>query len=403
MLIVILIGTIPNSLLAREAHVLIKGGIVMTITRGTLENMDILIADGKIVEISPDIEVAKGALVIDATGKTVMPGMIDLLSHIATMGSSWKTDEGNEQSGPSVPQVNIIDSINPYHQDFKEALSGGVTTVLISPGSRNVIAGVQSLLKCDGQDLEDMIIQRESGMKFGIYNKSGEYGGMYPSTMMGISSFLRNTFSGAKKFSAGLVAWEESGKKSAKPRNQMMEPLVKVLNGELVARMHAENAREILTAIDICQEFSIKLDLIHALDAYKVIDVISLNDINVIYGPFHPAYSDESYRSPALLDEAGVTVCLTTDSPVYPQKHLRYQAILAVKYGMKKESALESITINPAKIVGVSDRIGSLESNKDADIVILTGHPLDMMTLVETVFVNGKICYQRDSKQQEIF
>lgn len=402
-MVVILLATFPNSLLTKDSRVLLKGGTVMTITKGTFEDTDILIADGKIVRISPNIDISEGALVIDAAGKTVIPGMIDLLSHIATMGSSWRSDEGNEQSGPSVPQVNIMDSINPFHHDFKEALSGGVTTVLISPGSKNVIAGIQTLLKCYGEDLESMIIQRESGMKFGIYNKSGEYGGMYPSTMMGISSFLRDIFSGAKKFTEGLAAWEASGKKTPRPRNQIMEPLSKVLSGELVARMHAENAREILTAIDICQEFSIRLDLIHALDAYKVIDAISSKKINVIYGPFHPAYSDESYKSPALLDKAGVTVCLTTDSPVYPQKHLRYQAILAVKYGMTKESALMSITYNPAKIAGVSDRIGSLEPGKDADIVILNGHPLDMMSQVETVLVNGKICYQRHSIQGGMF
>jgi imidazolonepropionase-like amidohydrolase len=215
---------------------------------------------------------------------------------------------------------------------------------------------------------------------------------------MGIAAFLRDLFTRAKDYTENLKGLKASGKKNLKPQNPMMDALSKVLNGELAARMHAESALEILTALKIGQEFSLKLDIIHALDAYKVTDEISSKKISVIYGPIHPAYSYESFRSPALLDEAGVMVCLTTDSPVFPQKHLRLQAIFAAKFGMKKDSALRAITINPAKIVGFSDRIGSLEKGKDADIVILSGDPLDIMSQVETVLINGKICFQLNER-----
>jgi imidazolonepropionase-like amidohydrolase len=386
-----------NNLVAEDSFVLIRGGTILTITKGILSDNNILIKNGKIVDIAEEIETPDGALVIDAKDKIVMPGMIDLLAHIATMGSSWKWDEGNERSSLLTAQLDIVDSIDPYHEDFNRALSGGVTTVLISPGSRNIIGGKQALLKCCGPDLESKIIKREAGMKFGIYRKKNESRGVYPSTMMGLTTFLQDVLNGAREYAKGLKTWEQTGKKTPKPKNQMMDSLVKLLNGEIAARMHAESAQEIMIAISIADEFNLKLDLIHALDAYKVIDEISSRDINVIYGPIHPAYSDDTFQSPALLDEAGVKLCLTTDSPVFPQKHLRYQAILAVKCGMKRESALKAITINPAEIVGMSDRLGSIEIGKDGDIVIFDGHPLDIMSKVELVLVDGKICYREKS------
>lgn len=395
--IFLLILVTSNNLIAKNYLVVIRGGTILTITKGTLTNKSILIKDGKIAEIAKEVNIPEGAIIINAKNKFIMPGMIDLLAHIATMGSSWKEDEANEQSSLLTPQLRIEDSINPYSEDFKNALSGGVTTVLITPGSRNIIGGMQVLLKCAGPDLESMIIKHEAGMKFGIYRKKYESGGAYPSTMMGLSSFLRENFQRAKDYLEKSKIAGGDGEKTPKLQNPIMDALAKVLEGKIVARMHAESAREIMTAINIADEFNLKLNLIHALDAYKVINEISSRHIDVIYGPIHPAYSNATFKSPALLDEAGVRLCFTTDSPVFPQKHLRYQAILAVKYGLGKESALRAITINPAEIVGVADRLGSIEVGKDADIVILDGHPLDIMSTVETVLVNGRVCYQEKS------
>lgn len=397
LLVFLLVITTSNYLIAKDSFVIINGGTILTITKGTLTNKSVLIKNGKIVEIAEGIKIPDGALVIDAKDKIVMPGMIDLLAHIATMGSSWKWDEANERSSLLTPQLDIMDSIDRQHEDFKSALSGGVTTVLITPGSRNIIGGKQALLKCCGPDMESKIIKREAGMKFGIYRKKNESHGIYPSTMMGLCTFLRDSFNDAREYAIGLKAWEETDKKTPRPRNQIMDSLVKLLSGEVASRMHAESAQEIMIAINIADEFNLKLDLIHALDAYKLIDEISSRHINVIYGPIHPAYSNDTFQSPALLDKAGVKLCLTTDSPVFPQKHLRYQAIFAVRYGMKKESALKAITINPAEIVGMSDRLGSIEVGKDADIVIFDGHPLDIMSKVELVLVDGKVCYRKKS------
>jgi len=387
--ILLMIFLLSSNLLAVDMFVLIRGGKILTMTKGILLNTDILIKNGKIIEIADKIKKPEGAIFINATDKIVMPGMIDLHSHIGTMGASWKDQDCNEQSGPSTPQVSIADSINPYHEDFKNALSGGVTTVLISPGSGNVIGGKDVLLKCYGTSLEKMIIKRESGMKFGIYNKA------YPSTMMGINAFLRETLKKTQEYANAVKAWEDSSKNSPDPRNSTMEDLSKVFRGELVARMHVESAREIMTAIHIAQEFNLKLELIHAIDAYKVIDEISQRHIPVLYGPLHPAMGTDSYKSPALLDQAGVKVCLVTDSPVYPEKHLRYQAIFAAKYGMKKENVLKAVTLNPAEIVGVVDRLGSIEIGKDADLVIWDNDPLDIRSKVEKVLVNGEICYEK--------
>jgi imidazolonepropionase-like amidohydrolase len=387
-----MIFLLSSNLLAVDMFVLIRGGKILTMTKGILLNTDILIKNGKIIEIADKIKKPEGAIVINATDKIVMPGMIDLHSHIGTMGASWKDQDSNEQSGPSTPQVSIADSINPYHEDFRNALSGGVTTVLISPGSGNVIGGKDVLLKCYGTSLEKMIIKRESGMKFGIYNKA------YPSTMMGINAFLRETLKKTQEYANAVKAWEDSGKNGPDPRNSTMEDLSKVLRGELVARMHVESAREIMTAIHIAQEFNLKLELIHAIDAYKVIDEISQRHIPVLYGPLHPAMGTDSYKSPALLDQAGVKLCLVTDSPVYPEKHLRYQAIFAAKYGMKKENVLKAVTLNPAEIVGVADRLGSIEIGKDADLVIWDNDPLDIRSKVEKVLVNGEICYEKPLK-----
>jgi imidazolonepropionase-like amidohydrolase len=394
----------------------IKNGTIWTITNGILENGTVLVDGDKIAAVGTEIDVPEGATVIDAAGKIVMPGLIDAHCHVGLFpdGIGWEHVDGNEMTDPVTPHLRALDAVHPEDLAFKDLLEAGVTTVLTGPGSANLIGGQWTCIKTNPTpNIDEMILKDPAGMKMALgENPRRVYGGQkkIPSTRMGNAAVLRSALVEAQNYLAKweryeteAAAYEEkdsnNGEESTPPtppeRDLKLEALGKVLKRELKARVHAHRADDMLTAIRIAEEFNLDLTLEHATEGYKIADLLAEKGIPVTVGPI--LFSRVKYelremtpKNPGILSKAGVKLAIQTDE-ASAGKYLTINAALAVREGMAEKEALKAITINAAEIIGVEDRIGSLEAGKDADIVIFNGHPFEYLTVPELVMVNGKI------------
>ena len=400
----------------------ITNGKIVTITRGTVEAGTALVEGGRIVAIGADVTIPEDAEVFDATGKVVMPGLIDAHCHVGLWaeGVGWEHSDGNEMTDPITPQLRALDAVHPQDPAFAELVAAGVTTVLTGPGSGNLIGGQWVCLKTAPKpSVEEMVVLEPAGMKMALgENPKRVYKGQNktPSTRMGNAALLRGALVQAqnylekwRRYEAELSAYEaknEDDKGAADEpkspeRDLKMEALGKVLQREMKARVHAHRADDMLTAIRIAEEFGLDLTLEHATEGYKIADILAAKAIPVTAGPI--LFSRTKYelkdmlpKNPGVMAEAGVTVAIQTDE-MSAVKYLTINAALAVREGMSEEDALKAITINAAKVIGVEDRLGSLEVGKDADIVVLDGHPFDYRTVVELVLVDGQVAHLREA------
>lgn len=347
-------------------------------------------------QLDKDIEVK----IIDAQGKLVLPGFIDAHCHVG-IGEEiyqYEGDDLNEMTDPLTPEVRAIDGINPEDLGFRDARLGGITCVFSCPGSANVVGGTGVVLKTAGRVVEDMIVRDPAGLKiaFGENPKTvyGEQKKM-PMTRMGTASLLRQVLVDAQNYKEKL----ELGKKDpdkAPERDLGMEMINLVLDKKMPLRAHAHRADDIMTAIRIAREFDVELVLDHCTEGHKIADIIKGYDYPAIVGPSlvnraKVELKDKTFKTPGILAELGVKVAIMTDHSVTPIEHLPLCAALAVRSGMKEEEALKAITIWPAQIIGVAERVGSLEIGKDADLVIWNGNPLTLDSSTELVMIDGKI------------
>lgn len=400
----------------------ITNGKVMTITQGTLEPGTVLVEDGKIAAIGEKVEIPPDARVIDAHGKVVMPGMIDSHCHVGIFpdGIGWEYSDGNEMTDPITPHLRALDALHPDDLAFKELVTSGVTTVLTGPGSGNLIGGQWICIKTVPKtSVDKMVLLEPAGMKMALgENPKRVYGQLQkknPSTRMGNAGTLRAALVEAQnylekwaRYDEAFAEYDEKVKSgdvvSEKPkqpeRDLKLEALGKVLRRELKARIHAHRADDMLTAIRIAEEFNLDLTLEHATEGYKIADILAEKSIPVTAGPI--LFSRQKFelremtpKNPGLMAKAGVKVAIQTDE-MSAVKYLPINAALAVKEGMPEEEAFKAITIHAAEIIGVEDRVGSLEVGKDADIVVFDGHPFDYRTQVDLVLVDGEVAYQRE-------
>ena len=399
----------------------ITNGSVWTITNGVIEKGTVLVDKGKIVGIGADIPIPSAAEVINAEGKVVMPGLIDAHCHVGIFpdGIGWEHIDGNEMTDPITPHLRALDAVHPEDMAFKELLEAGVTTVLTGPGSANLIGGQWICLKTNPTpNIQEMVLLEPAGMKMALgENPRRVYGGQkrIPSTRMGNAATLRAALVDAQNYHQKWLNYESDlqdyksktndGDNDAKEpkepdRDLKMEALVKVLNREQKARVHAHRADDMLTAIRIAEEFNLDLTLEHATEGHKIADLLAEKNIPVTVGPILFSRTKFELRNmtpknPGILTRAGVKVAIQTDE-ASAVKYLTINAALAVREGMPEDEALKAITINAAEIIGVEDRVGSLEVGKDADIVIFGGHPFDYRTVPELVMVNGKVEYKKE-------
>ena len=392
--------------------IVIKNAKVYTMAGKIYKNGYIAARDGKIVELGEEykslaLNIGNEELeVIDAEGGYIFPGMIDAHCHIGMWEDSvgFEGEDGNEATDPVTPQLRAIDGI--YHADrsFTEARENGVTTVVTGPGSANVIGGQFAALKTYGRCVDEMVIKEPVAMKvaFGenpktVYNEKRQM----PMTRMATAAILRESLMKAKEYKEALDNYEKDSEENDKPEFDMkMEALLKVLNKEIPLKAHAHRADDIITALRIAKEFDVNITIEHCTEGHLIKDILKEANVPVIVGPIISDRSKVELRNleiknPKELSDAGLMVSLMTDHPVVPIQHLLLCAAMAWREGMDEMKALEAITINPAKVTGIDNRVGSLEIGKDADMVLFDGHPFDMKTRVSMTIINGSIVYKR--------
>ncbi len=377
----------------------IINGKVVTVTGETYENGTVLVEDGKIKAVGQNIPVPQNAQVVDASGCWVMPGLIDCHTHICNFnepGTMPGLYDGNEMSGPIQAQVRAMDAVYPDDYAIVPVREAGFTTVYSTPGSGNVIGGTGISIKLRGHTAQEMAIPGSEQMKFAFgENPKRNYGNrkQMPMTRLGVAAILRETLYNAKKYSDDLKAAEADPSKAPKP-DFKLDPLVPVVRGEMRCRMHAHRSDDILTAIRIAEEYNLDYVIEHCTEGYKIKDVLNEKHVRCVLGPHLSAPGKMETHgltmdNPGILSkEKNMTVCLTADTGSQTSV-LPFTAGLIMRRGMSEQDAIKALTINPATILQLQDRIGSLEEGKDADIAIFDGHPFDSMTLCRAVMIDG--------------
>ena len=379
----------------------IHNGYIKPMAGADIPNGCVLIGDdGKIIAIGAELSAPEGAQVIDAGGRLITPGCIDAHCHIGLDNEAmgWEGMDYNEMVDPLTPQMRAIDSINPMDEAFDNALRGGVTAACTGPGSANVVGGTFAAIKLHGKRIDNMILKHPAAMKcaFGENPKRcyGQSGKKAPMTRMGTAALLRELLFKTQRY----IQDKEAGKTPG--FDMKLESMVPVLKGEIPLKAHAHRADDILTSIRIAKEFGVGITLDHCTDGALIADELAQEGLWAFVGPTLGNKSkielaNKSFTTPAALHEAGVPICIITDSPVIPLQYLPMCAGLAVNAGLDMDAAWKAITINPANAIGVGDRVGSLEPSKDADLVIWTADPLQSIGgEAYTTIVNGKIVYQ---------
>lgn len=377
-------------------NVAITGAHVVPVTAEPFDGT-VVLTDGRIAALGPDVEVPAGHEVVDADGAWLLPGFVDAHVHLGVWeeGEGWAGQDTNEMTDPVMAAARALDAINPLDQGFDDALMGGVTSVNVNPGSGNPIGGLTVAIKTWGRVVDEMVLRSPSGLKAALGENPKRVHGdqkRTPSTRLGTALVIRKAFTEARNHAA----------KDDAEGHLVNEALLAVLNREIPWRQHCHRADDIATALRMADEFGYELVLDHGTEAWKIADLVGGRGIPVLYGPLIVTRSkvevrDRSLAAPGILDRAGSPVSLITDHPVVPIEYLVTQAALAVREGMDVDAALRAITINPATVMGVADRIGSLEVGKDADVVLWTGDPLALASRVLRTWVSGREVYSWDA------
>ncbi len=376
---------------------LIKNAMIHDAIHEKAYKGDILVKDGKLVQVGGTID-ATGEEVIDAEGLAAWPGFVDAHSHIGLDdwgGPTGGTFDYNEMNDICCPQLRGLDSYYPQDAAIPMALEGGVTTVGTGPGSANVLGGTFIAAKLYGNCVDDLVIDPAVAMKcaFGE-NPKRCYKDKCDSARMTTAAKLREALFTAKDYMLRKEA--AAGDVTKQPAFDMKkEALIPVLKREIPLKAHAHRADDILTALRIAKEFDVKITLEHVTEGHLIVDELKRAGVPVAVGPTLTNASklellNKSWTTPGVLADAGLQVSIITDAPVIPEQYLPLCAGLAVKAGMDPFKALQAITINPAKHLGIDARVGSLAAGKDADIVLTDGDPMVSNTNVKAVIVDGK-------------
>lgn len=378
---------------------LIINGRIFTMEGEPIDNGFVRIKKNLIEETGEmsALKKTKNEKTLDVHGAWVMPGLIESHAHIGITEEKWGVigDDSNEQTNPSTATLRAIDGINPMDPAFHDAIEAGITSVMAGPGSANVIGGQFVFMKTQGRCIDNMIVKFPAALKVAFgENPKTTYGdqNIYPSTRMGIAAMLRNTLHQAVQYKKD----KESGKITAEDFE--MEPWIPVLNKEIPLKAHAHRADDILTAIRIAREFNVDITIDHGTESHLIVDEIKKSGFPVIAGTdltsrskLEVQYMD--FKTSGILQEAGILFSITTDHPVALIQYLPLCAGLAVKHGLPMEEGLKALTIYPARICRVDDRVGSLKRGKDADIAIFSGNPMEIFTKTLYTIIDGEIIY----------
>jgi len=396
----------------------LTGGLVYPISSEPVEGGTVLMVDGRIAAVGADVEIPAGAEVLDVTGSVVMPGIIDAMSYYGVAG-----EDMNEVPNPLTPELRIIEAFAPFGNfgsgeageiRVRELLSGGVTATYIGPGDATVVGGQGAVVKTAGARFDDLIVREPAAVDITL---GGRPASTYreqsrsPSTRMAVAAQLRDLLVRAQEW----VAAADAGEADAAPRNLGMEALSRLLRREVPARVQVNATRDIRVAIELAEEFGFELVIDGGAGAHQMRDELADRAIPVVLGPIsHPYISGEEIpdageyggvdeRNAVWLNEAGVHVSLASFSrgfgrfgPGVAGQWLLIDASIAHGHGMSEADVLRAVTLSPAEVLGVADRMGSLEEGKDADVVVFDGDPLSIRTWATQVYVGGRLVYERE-------
>ncbi|OLS20743.1 MAG: N-substituted formamide deformylase precursor [Candidatus Heimdallarchaeota archaeon LC_2] len=396
------------------------GAKIHTMEGEPIENAILIIDGSSIVEVGENLS-TDGYEVIDCKGMEITPGLIDAHSHVGLweegVSPGPAVGDGNETSEAIVPYLRSMDSIFPEDLGFDDARKGGVTTMGLTHGSANPIGGQFCVVKSRGHVIDEMVIREPAGVKMamgenpkrvGVNNKRA------PHTRMAVAYLIRKSFyetldyaqkwEGYYKKIKSIEEGDDENKKKndlpSKPEYDLgKEILLKVLNREIPIRCHSHRADDIRTAIRLSEEFGYKLVIDHATESSKIKEIIAEKNLPCVIGPLFGTrvkreLVNKSLKTPGIMVKAGVMVCITTDAPVIPIDGLRDTVVMAIREGLPADRALETITLNPAKVLNVDDRVGSLKAGKDADFVIFDGDPFDVRNRVLKTYIDGDLVYE---------
>jgi imidazolonepropionase-like amidohydrolase len=403
---------------AQTAHdenvLVVQGARILPITSQPIEHGVLVIKGGKIVAVGEQgkVQIPAGATVKDATGKIVMPGIVDSHSHIGIDGNPTVEDsqDANEGSGPIQPALRALDAIDPADPNIRIATSGGITTANIMPGSGNVMGGQTAYVKLRGTTIEQMLIPGTiGGMKMANGTNPKGYGarGQAPMTRMEEAALARGIFEKAQEYKTKWDAYNKAvaaGDKTAKApdRDLGLDAVAQILDGKRVVHNHTHRADDVMTVVRLADEFHYRVVVHHGTESCDVADELAKRHIGVTFTMIDapggkPETINFSISCPARLEKAGVKVAFNTDDPITNSRLLLRSAALAVRGGMSEDAAIKGLTIYPAEMLDLQSRVGSLEPGKDADFIVLSGPPFSVYTHVLETWIEGEKVFDRSN------
>lgn len=388
--------------------ILIKNGRILTMAGATYDPGELLIKDGKIFKIGNKLEADPGELTetIDAVNCWVMPGLIESHCHIGITEEKkgFEGDDCNEMKDPMTPYIRGLDAVNPMDSAFHNAISSGITSMMIGPGSSNVVGGQFVFIKADGRCIDDMVVLEPAAMKvaFGENPKSNyNEQGMIPTTRMTIAAVLREELFNAREYLKNKENAEKNGEKFEV--DFKAECWIPVLKKTIPLKAHVHRADDILTAIRIAREFDLDMTLDHCTEGHLITSEIKASGFPAIIGPTLASRNkievqNMDFKTAGVLHKHGIKVSLCTDHPVSRIQYLPICAGFAAKEGLGIEEGLRAVTINAAEICRVDQRVGSLAAGKDADIAIFSGNPMEVFTKCLFTIINGEVIYRAEEQ-----
>ncbi len=389
--------------------ILIKNGLVKTMAGEDIENGQVLLDGDKIAAVGKEVSAPVDAQVIDAAGCIVAPGFVEGHCHIGLDEEAigFEGDDYNEMTDPVTPQMRGIDGLNPMDEAFFDAYSHGVTTAVTGPGSANVVGGTFLAVKLCGKRVDNMVVKNPVAMKIAFgENPKRCYGASQkkmPMTRMGTAALLRELLVKAQNYREEMDAYEADPKNNKKPTYDCkLHAMLPVMRKEIPLKSHAHRADDIFTSLRIAKEFDLNITLDHCTEGHLIADELEKEGKGCLVGPTFGAKSkfelkNKCWDTPKTMVEHGLKTAIITDAPVIPLKYLPLCAGLAIYAGLDEQEAWKAVTINPAVITGIADRVGSLEVGKDADVAIYKGNPLtDLQYTTKYTLINGQIVYQAE-------